>query len=222
MRHLLGTLLVLLLCSCAQQLRYADVQPGKIIGKPSVQWDGPDRFVLRPDKAKPFRFIRHNGDTIMPQDMRTDSGSIPRMFWSYHGFSPWEYAPAYLIHDWLYESHRRKLSPGTRASGILRTNGSTQPYSREEADQIMAEVIKTQMRDPAFKTTESPWHLEKIHWAVYRYGQLAWNGIPEPVGKEDESGPRVTAADLLPLQWLKPLRTELSSQVLRRPKGGRK
>lgn len=217
-RIFLALLFALLsLCSCSSQLKYAEVKPGRIEGKPSVIWESPDRFVLRTDRARPFRFIRHNGDVIIPQDMRTDCGSIPRVLWAYHGFSPWEYAPAYLIHDWLYESQRRHLQPGSRSSGIFRAGGSAQAYSRAEADEIMAEVIKTQMRDPSFSTAESPWHLEKIHWAVHRYGQAAWEGKPDPVDTEVESGPSVTAGDLLPLAWLKPLRTELTSQMLRSP-----
>jgi hypothetical protein len=216
---LLGCLLCSL-CSCASQLKYEDVQQGRIVGKPGIVWESPDRFMLRPDKARPFRFVRHNGDVIVPQDMRTDCGSIPRVLWSYHGFSPWEYAPAYLIHDWLYESKRRGLRPGSRSSGIYRANGSVQPYTREEADEIMAEVIKTQMCDPSFTTKESAWHLEKIHWAVHRYGKAAWDGRPDPVHPETESGPSVTAGDLLPLAWLKPIRTEISSQMLRSPMSG--
>jgi hypothetical protein len=210
-------LLTALLSSCASKLDYKDVMVGKIVGKPSIQWETPNRFVLHPHRAQPFRFIRYNGDIIIPQDLRTDGGSIPRVLWGYDGFSPWQFTPAYLVHDWIYEAKRRSLPPNTTRSGIYRANGITVPYTRAEADQIMAEVIKTQMRDPNFNTVESPWHLEKIHWAVQRYGQDAWNGHPDPVSHE-EAGPSVTAADLLPLHWLNPIRMELQSQVLRGPK----
>jgi hypothetical protein len=213
-RCLLMGFVVSMLCSCSTQLRYSEVKPGQILGRPAVVWETPDRFLLKRDTQRPFRFLRHNGDVIEPQNLHTDGGSVPRMLWGYEGFSPWQFAPAYLIHDWLYESHRRGLKPGTRASGFKRADGSSRPLDREEADEIMAEVIKTQMRDPNLKTTESPWHLEKIHWAVRRYGLAAWNGEPEPVDDE-ESGPRLKPGRLLPLHWLEPLGMELQSKLLR-------
>ena len=37
--------------------------------------------------------------------MITDGGSIPRALWFVKDLSPWAYAPAFLIHDWLFDLH---------------------------------------------------------------------------------------------------------------------
>jgi hypothetical protein len=34
--------------------------------------------------------------------MYTDGGSIPRIAQVFNGLSPWGYAPAYMVHDWLF------------------------------------------------------------------------------------------------------------------------
>jgi len=52
-----------------------------------------------------FRFIRGTGEAIEPGMMFTDGGSIPRALWVFKDLSPWAYAPAFLIHDWLFDSH---------------------------------------------------------------------------------------------------------------------
>ena len=72
-------------------------------------------------------------------------------------------------------------------------------YSREEADLVLAEVIKAQMRDPRFRTVESPWHVNRIYWNVRRWGGWAWsNKRPRPVA-ETESGPQFNPLDLVPV-----------------------
>ena len=43
---------------------------------------------------------------IVPRDMFTDGGSVPRIFWNIPGLSPWALGPAYIIHDWIFEVHR--------------------------------------------------------------------------------------------------------------------
>jgi hypothetical protein len=52
-----------------------------------------------------FRFIRGTGEVIEPGMMFTDGGSTPRALWFVKDLSPWAYAPAFLIHDWLFDSH---------------------------------------------------------------------------------------------------------------------
>jgi hypothetical protein len=37
--------------------------------------------------------------------MYTDGGSVPRALWGVEGFSAWEYGPAYILHDWLFQRH---------------------------------------------------------------------------------------------------------------------
>jgi len=45
--------------------------------------------------------------------MVTDAGTIPQILWTLPGFSPWEFGPAYIIHDWEFRSracHKLKKS----------------------------------------------------------------------------------------------------------------
>ena len=37
--------------------------------------------------------------------MYTDGGSIPKIAQVFKGLSPWGYAPAYMIHDWVFIAH---------------------------------------------------------------------------------------------------------------------
>ena len=45
---------------------------------------------------------RAPGNTIQPGLMYTDGGSIPKVAQVFKGLSPWGYAPAYMIHDWMF------------------------------------------------------------------------------------------------------------------------
>lgn len=48
--------------------------------------------------------------------MYTDGGSIPRVAQIFNGLSPWGYAPAYMIHDWLFVArHCRRDGDGDPA-----------------------------------------------------------------------------------------------------------
>lgn len=117
--YLFLTLLVgLSLCSCASQRFYEKVDgQGVIVGRPSIDWIKPDKFVYVRSKNPAFSFKRPNGETIKPGSIETDGGSIPRILWAQKGFSPWTYAPGYLIHDWMYEAHRRGVPAGTDPTG---------------------------------------------------------------------------------------------------------
>ena len=111
---------------------YNDLKVGKFSGELQVQWIDFDKFVFTPSTDKPFTFTRYNGETIIPQKMLTDGGSIPYPLRAFKQYSPWGYAPAYLIHDWLYNQHRCNL-------GLK--------YTFEETSQILAEAIKTLMEE---------------------------------------------------------------------------
>jgi hypothetical protein len=84
---------------------YPDFPLGKFDGEPHLVWLKPDIFRHEPNPDKPFRFIRQNGEIIEPGPMFTDGGSIPRALWFVKDLSPWSYAPAFLIHDWLFDLH---------------------------------------------------------------------------------------------------------------------
>ena len=123
-----------LLSGCAL-LHYEQVKTGELGGKLLVQWIEPDKFILAPDKDKPLTFVRHNKESITPRRMYTDGGSIPRPLWVFRSYSPWGYAPAFIIHDWLFHMKHCKI-PGYEKHDV------------EDAAWIMSEVMKTMMEEP--------------------------------------------------------------------------
>ena len=127
-------LVVFVLSGCTQidqiDTFYSSLKVGKFSGEVNVQWIDFDKFVFTPSLDKPFTFTRYNGETIIPQKMFTDGGSIPYPLRAFKQYSPWGYAPAYIIHDWLYTQKRCGLE-GT--------------YTFEETSRILAEAVKTLM-----------------------------------------------------------------------------
>lgn len=119
---------------CASH-HYSRVEPGSLSGKLVVQWYKYNRFIFIPDNDEPLTFTRSNGRTITPGQMYTDGGSIPRPLWAIKNYSPWGYAPAFMVHDWLFVMQYCKY------------NGY-EDYNVDVAAWIMSEVIKTLMEDP--------------------------------------------------------------------------
>jgi hypothetical protein len=113
-------------------LHYDRVHSGDLHGRLVVQWVDHDKFIFVPDAEKPLTFTRHNQEVIAPGQMYTDGGSIPRQLWALRSYSPWGYAPAYIVHDWLFEMKHCGL-PGNER------------YDVEEAAWVLAEVMKTMM-----------------------------------------------------------------------------
>ncbi len=107
---------------------YPDFPLGKFEGEPYLVWVKPDIFRMEPHTPR-FRFIRSTGEVIEPGKMFTDGGSIPRALWVFKDLSPWAYAPAFLIHDWLFDSH----------------HAGTTDKRFEEVRDIMMEGVKTLM-----------------------------------------------------------------------------
>lgn len=134
---LLMALLVLAGCS---QLHYSRVQTGELKGRLLVQWVSPDEFIFvpDPDPAQRLTFTRANGDVITPGKMYTDGGSVPRFLWSIRGYSPWGYAPAFIVHDWLFDSHHCGDSPFP-------------DYTNSDAAMVMSEIMKTMMEETGEK-----------------------------------------------------------------------
>ena len=84
-----------------------DLAGGVLKGRVLVEWDRQDKFIYRVVDGNSLRFKPTFLDEfIVPQEMYTDGGSVPRIFWSIPGLSPWGLGPAYIIHDWLFEVHR--------------------------------------------------------------------------------------------------------------------
>ena len=95
-----------------------DIKMGEFQGKFSLEWTGPESFNYHPDPGDPFRYIRDLGDgkteTVQPEFMSTDGGSIPLAAQVLTGRTPWEYGPAYMLHDW--EFYRHDIDPKFKKS----------------------------------------------------------------------------------------------------------
>jgi hypothetical protein len=131
---------------CAN-VNYDDVKPGGFSGEVAVVWLrgteglGDGTFVYVPTEGNPLTFNRPEGETkgksITPGIMYTDGGSIPSFARMVNGLTPWNYGPAYIVHDWLF-----------RAKQCL-NDGSTKPeYATvaelefQDSAEIIAEAIK--------------------------------------------------------------------------------
>ena len=87
-------------------LDLGDIKDGILNGRVLVQWIKEDGFIYRKTND-PLSFQpSFMSSAIIPEDMYTDGGSVPRVFWSIPGLSPWGLGPAYIVHDWIFEVHR--------------------------------------------------------------------------------------------------------------------
>jgi hypothetical protein len=134
------------LTGCATAF-YARTKTGTFSGKLDVEWIAPNQFIYRPHPTSPLVFTAADGKRYQPREMFTDGGSIPRLFWSSPGYAPWDFAPGYIIHDWLFEQHHCK-------------EGDWQTVTFERSAEILAEAIKTQM-EAANKSDST------LVWAVH-------------------------------------------------------
>jgi len=123
-------IIALLLPSCAWT-HYRQTRPGKLKGSIIVQVLGDDQFIFMPHETDPLYFVRSDGRRIAPsRPMYTDGGSIPRFLWGFRNYSPWGYAHAFILHDWLFEAKRCHI-PGYGE------------YTVEDAAHAMSEAMKT-------------------------------------------------------------------------------
>lgn len=120
-----------LVTSCGSVF-YAKTPIGKFSGKLYVEWISPNQFIYRPDASDPLTYTTSSGIKIVPRLMYTDGGSIPRLFWSSSGLGPWDFAPGYIVHDWLFQQHHCKLD-------------DWQSYDFQRSADVLAEALKTQM-----------------------------------------------------------------------------
>ena len=126
---------------------YDGAPVGRFDGNIFVMWvgegdgSGDGRFLYVPDPNDPLTFTRGAGGphgVIRPEMMYTDGGSTPRVVQIFEGFSPWGYAPAYMIHDWLFVARACNLD-GAPTPGEARLAA----MEFQESAEIMAEAIKT-------------------------------------------------------------------------------
>ena len=147
-RLLITALASALLTACGQ-VDYDAAPVGRFDGSLLVMWvgentsgSGDGRFVFVPSPNRPLTFIRNNPDAtlpkIQPEMMYTDGGSIPRPVQLFNGFSPWGYAPAYMVHDWIFVA-RHCLTDGKPTKAEKPVAAMKFPESAE----VIAEAIKT-------------------------------------------------------------------------------
>lgn len=134
MLRVFGACAVLLLCTSCAQIAYEKTGKGEFIGDLDVRWDAPDCFIYIPSATNPLRFTASDNKVITPKEMYTDGGSVPRILWGVPGLSPWGYAPAYIVHDWLFEAHHQG-------------NPEYREITFDRSAEILAEGIKTLMEN---------------------------------------------------------------------------
>jgi hypothetical protein len=138
-RPLLALLALSVLSSGCVPQAYADVPRGTFSGDLDLRWLRSDEFLFMPNPAAPFTFVRANGDVLRPGRMVTDGGSVPRPLWAFEGYAPWTYAPAYILHDWMFQA---------RHCGFLPRD----TYSFDDTVAVFAEALKSLMEaDPAVR-----------------------------------------------------------------------
>jgi len=141
---------------------YEEARPGELTGQVLVVWIGPGsdtegdgRFIFVPprDKEQQLTFHRPVGENpaslIVPEAIYTDGGSIPRIVQPFKGFNPWAYAPAYMIHDWLFVA-RRCLNDGAATEREKGVEGL--PF--RDSARILAEVMKTMKKQEMITQTD--------------------------------------------------------------------
>jgi len=79
-------------------------------------------------KKDPLVFTRFDKTEFKPEDFQTDGGSTPQIMRAFKHYSPWGYAKAYIIHDWIFSEHYC---------------GRMEDTSFEESADILSEAIKT-------------------------------------------------------------------------------
>ena len=142
---------------------YDRTKTGTFVGRLDVEWVEPNLFIYRPNDKDPLVFTTSEGLKIQPRTMYTDGGSIPRLFWSTPMLGPWDFAPGYIIHDWLFEQHHCQEAGWDKVDF---------PHSA----QILAEAIKTQM-------VKSDTQEATVVWAIYEavrspVAEKLWDGGP--------------------------------------------
>ena len=137
---------------------------GEFTGHFSLEWTGPETFNYHPDANDPFQYIRNRGagktEVIEPGPMSTDGGSIPLAVQVLTGRTPWEYGPAYLIHDW--EFYRHDTDSGFRKSF-------------KQVNLTLAESIWTLMNKGYLKYTKPGKSYSNVH--------TIYSGVMSPIAR---------------------------------------
>ncbi|MGB5559017.1 MAG: hypothetical protein WBN04_13525 [Paracoccaceae bacterium] len=139
---------ILLLLAACGYVDYDDAPVGRLKGSLFVMWvgeggpSGDGKFVFVPDPNNRLTLIRTAPNAtlreIRPEMMYTDGGSIPKIGQVFNGLSPWGYAPAYMMHDWLFVA-RQCLNDGKATPEEQKV--AAMPF--QESAEVIAEAIKT-------------------------------------------------------------------------------
>jgi hypothetical protein len=157
---------------------YDATETGELKGKLVVEWIDQDKFLFLPDADNPLVFRRKNNEVIQPRRMYTDGGSIPSALRAIKSYSPWGYAPAFIVHDWLFVMHQCKV-PGF------------ENYDLDKAATIMSEVMKTVMENAKYGGPNKLVHYSMYEAVRSKTAQDYWdNGkCDTPGGPKTLAGP---------------------------------
>lgn len=145
-------------------LDYDALVPGKFKGSLIIVWlgeggsSGDGRFLFVPEPGNELTFTRSDpaapGGVIKPSIMYTDGGSIPKIAQAFRGFSPWGYAPAYMIHDWLFTAQHciRDGNPDPRYQRL-------RDVEFEESVKIIGEAIRALVKSGRVKENDTAGNL---------------------------------------------------------------
>lgn len=166
----------LALSACTSKI-YDDAEPGKFSGTILVMWvepgpqdEGDGKFVYVPgQKEAGDALVFDRGDQkdpaqvhidpVEPQWMYTDGGSIPRILQPVKGLNPWGYAPAYMVHDWLFLARNCIRANDARPEEL-----KVEKVTFRESYAIMAEMLKT--LEMTHRLSKSDLQPRGITWAV--------------------------------------------------------
>jgi Protein of unknown function (DUF1353) len=172
-RSLIALAAALLAGGCvALTPRQPAISGGELSGQLALAWDDGYTFVAYPVKGKELTYKFPKGHRlegalgeIRPKLMYTDGGSIPRTFWSFDGLSPWEYGPAFILHDWVFLRHY--------------CDGQKYPVTLEEANDILLDAMILLDKQVAKRHGRRPHNKEDVRTlidaAVTRFSANAWN-----------------------------------------------
>ncbi|MGY5806818.1 hypothetical protein ACXHXG_03820 [Rhizobium sp. LEGMi198b] len=147
--------------SACTTIDFSKLAPATLTGSLFVMWvgegnsSGDGKFVFVPDPADPLTFRRADsslpGAEIQPGLMYTDGGSIPKIAQVFKGLSPWGYAPAYMIHDWMFTAHHCIVDGENdkRFDQVRNVSFKDSAEIRGEAIQGMVKANKVQRNDVA-------------------------------------------------------------------------
>ena len=182
MRLAVVAFIALLPTSCSDLLYgwgYDRTDTGELKGRLVVEWVDQDKFLFIPDAEHPLVFKRKGGtEVIQPQRMFTDGGSVPPALRAIRSYSPWGYAPAFIVHDWLFVMKQCKIA-------------GYENYDLEKAATIMAEVMKTVMENPKYGGPNKLVHYSMYEAVRSKEAQNYWDTgkCDTPEGPKSEAGP---------------------------------